>query len=300
MLAPTHGSLAGASGLWTASRSAKRRARGTVPFSGRVKRTKGSNLCAPRKSGQSPDRYDARHDVTGLRAARTSSGRLIGVVCGASCSSSAGSSRDAEQRLGEGVERLLALGLGRLDHHAPRGRSAGSRPSGRGSRSPAAAWRCPWPRCRARPCSLRGRGDELVHAAVAVRHGQDVLHARQQVVGVEHGVLGDAPQAVRARACGCSSRRAPARRRCRRSSARGRSTWAGRSRGGSRRRRATTTRRGQVRRQLLRPRRSGPAPGPPPPCGPLKVLCGLKCIMSAPKSPGRVMPRMAFMFAPSR
>ena len=31
----------------------------------------------------------------------------------------------------------------------------------------------------------------------------------------------------------------------------------------------------------------GPAPGPPPPCGPLNVLCGLKCIMSAPKSPGR-------------
>ena len=43
---------------------------------------------------------------------------------------------------------------------------------------------------------LGGRGDELVHAAVAVRHRQDVLHAAEQVVGVEHGVLGDAPQAV--------------------------------------------------------------------------------------------------------
>ena len=35
-----------------------------------------------------------------------------------------------------------------------------------------------------------------MHAAVALRHGQKVLHAAEQVVGVEHGVLADAPQAV--------------------------------------------------------------------------------------------------------
>ena len=45
--------------------------------------------------------------------------------------------------------------------------------------------------------SLRGRGHELVHAAVAVRHGQNVLHPRQQVVRIQHGVFGDPPQAVR-------------------------------------------------------------------------------------------------------
>ena len=43
----------------------------------------------------------------------------------------------------------------------------------------------------------------------------------------------------------------------------------------------------------------GPAPGPPPPCGWLKVLCRLKCMTSTPKSPGRVRPRIAFMLAPS-
>ena len=34
-------------------------------------------------------------------------------------------------------------------------------------------------------------------------------------------------------------------------------------------------------------------------CGPVNVLWTLKCIMSPPKSPGRVIPKMAFMFAPS-
>ena len=58
-------------------------------------------------------------------------------------------------------------------------------------------------------------------------------------------------------------------------------------------------RRRQIRRELFVHADRARA-GPPPPCGPLKVLCGLKCIMSAPKSPGRAMPRMAFMLAPSR
>ena len=44
----------------------------------------------------------------------------------------------------------------------------------------------------------------------------------------------------------------------------------------------------------------GPAPGPPQPCGVEKVLCVLKCMTSAPNSAGRVLPRMAFMLAPSR
>jgi len=39
-------------------------------------------------------------------------------------------------------------------------------------------------------------GDEFVHAAVALRNGQDVLHTAEQIIGVEHGVLGDGFEAV--------------------------------------------------------------------------------------------------------
>ena len=44
---------------------------------------------------------------------------------------------------------------------------------------------------------------------------------------------------------------------------------------------------------------TGPAPGPPPPCGVENVLCRLKCMTSMPWSPGRVTPSIAFRFAPS-
>ena len=43
----------------------------------------------------------------------------------------------------------------------------------------------------------------------------------------------------------------------------------------------------------------GPAPGPPPPCGWVNVLCRLKCTMSKPMSPGRARPMTALRFAPS-
>ena len=176
------------------------------------------------------------HRSTGFRAACTSSGRLIGVRV-----------RGVVQQLGRLLgdrgtaprRRRRASPCSRsrsARSSSPRGRSAGSRPSGRGSRSRAAAWRCPSPRRRARLFSFAADGDELVHAAVAVRHGQNVLHAAEQVVGVEHGVLATRAAGRPARACGCSSTSAPGRRRCRRSCAPGRSTWAGRSRGGSRRR----------------------------------------------------------------
>ena len=39
--------------------------------------------------------------------------------------------------------------------------------------------------------------------------------------------------------------------------------------------------------------------GPPPPCGPVKVLCKFKCTASKPISPGRTLSIMAFKFAPS-
>ena len=45
---------------------------------------------------------------------------------------------------------------------------------------------------------------------------------------------------------------------------------------------------------------TGPAPGPPPPCGVEKVLCRLMCIASMPRSPGRTRPTIALKFAPSQ
>ena len=131
----------------------------------------------------------------GWRAARTSSGRLIGVVCGASCSSVGIFFDHAEERFGEGVERFLAFGFGGLDHdrffHRERevdGRGVEAvveQPLGEVHRGDAFFG-----------FELRGRGDELVHAAVALRHGQEMLHAAEQVVGVEHGVFADAAEAV--------------------------------------------------------------------------------------------------------
>src|SRR3990172_4886282 len=44
---------------------------------------------------------------------------------------------------------------------------------------------------------------------------------------------------------------------------------------------------------------TGPAPGPPPPWGVVNVLWRLKWQTSKPKSPGRVIPRIAFRLAPS-
>src|SRR6478609_267996 len=44
----------------------------------------------------------------------------------------------------------------------------------------------------------------------------------------------------------------------------------------------------------------GPMPGPPPPCGMQNVLWRFKWQTSAPTSPGRASPTIAFMFAPSR
>jgi hypothetical protein len=45
---------------------------------------------------------------------------------------------------------------------------------------------------------------------------------------------------------------------------------------------------------------TGPAPGPPPPCGVEKVLCRLMCMASTPRSPGRTLPTMALKLAPSQ
>ena len=79
--------------------------------------------------------------------------------------------------------------------------------------------------------SFAADGDELVHAAVALRHGQEVLHAAEQIVGVEHGVLADAPQAVgavRADVAVGADEDADVAEEAR---GRGRSIWGGCSRG---------------------------------------------------------------------
>ena len=54
----------------------------------------------------------------------------------------------------------------------------------------------------------------------------------------------------------------------------------------------------QVRREM-RLDRTGPTPGPPPPCGMQKVLCRFRCETSQPYLPGLATPTSAFMFAPS-
>ena len=125
--------------------------------------------------------------------------RPKGVLCGASWSSSGGRFRffgDLDQGIRKGIQRVLVLGLGRLDHqrlvdderevvgrrmeiviHQPlgdiQGADAGS----------------------VRPLAF---GHELVHADAVVWDGIDTLQARLEVVGIQHGILGDLAQAVRA------------------------------------------------------------------------------------------------------
>ena len=41
-----------------------------------------------------------------------------------------------------------------------------------------------------------GTGDEFVHAAVAVRNFQEILDLAEQIIGVQHGVLGSLSQAL--------------------------------------------------------------------------------------------------------
>ena len=85
--------------------------------------------------------------------ARLRPGASYSVVCGA-VSRPRGRSRASRAIASitstNSIERLLALGLRRLDHHAPLRRRAGSRSSAGGCRSRAGAWRC-------RACARRAR-----------------------------------------------------------------------------------------------------------------------------------------------
>ena len=240
----------------------------------------------------------AFHRSTGSFAAWTSSGRLIGSVCGASCSISGVLVVDLQQRVGEGVERFLAFGLGRLDHQRfrhdqreidrRRVEAVVQQPLGdvHGADAPLAP-------------QLAGAGHELVHAAVAVRHLKMCLTPAQQIIGVQHRVFADLAQAVRPQradvAVAAHQHADVAEEAAHPADRLGPivvQPVAVAVLDDQRRRQDTAA---SCWRTAI-----GPAPGPPPPCGPVNVLWTLKCIMSAPKSPGRVMPRMAFMLAPSR
>ena len=198
---------------------------------------------------------------------------------------------DAEQRLGEGVERFFALGFGRLDHDR-----FGHRQREVDRRGVEAVVEQPLGEVHRRDAALglelRAAGDELVHAAIALRHGQEVLHAAEQVVGVEHRVLADAPQAVRAVradvAVGPQQHADVAEEGADAADGLGAvvvEASSGRGRGRGRRSLSdlcplasdlslTTIGAGKYGASVS-VTQIGPAPGPPPPCGPLKVLCGL-------------------------
>ena len=127
---------------------------------------------------------------------------------------------------------------------------------------------------------------ELVHAAISLRHRKDVLHAAQQVVGIEHRVFAHAPQSLGTVGADVAVRPHQHAHVAEKAA-------------------HAADRFGPIVIQAIAVAVAlddaapadtvpacavtaiGPAPGPPPPCGPLNVLCGLKCIMSAPKSPGR-------------
>ena len=198
------------------------------------------------------------------------------------------------------VERLLRLGLGRLDHQRLRRRAAGSRSSAGGSRSPSAAWRRP---ARFTPCSrLSVRADSTNSCLQMPVEGQvvGVLQPRQQVVRVQHRGLGGVADARRRRARGCRCRRAPARRSCRRSDF-SLPIESGRS-SSSHERAVVAPRAAPAPAGTARAPRSPPParrPGPPPPCGVENDLWVLKWTMSKPMSPGRDTPITAFRFAPS-
>ncbi len=170
----------------------------------------------------------------------------------------------------------LALGLGRLDHHrlSHRQREVDRRgveavvqqPLGDVHRRDALA----------RPFSCDGRGDELVHAAVALRHRENVLHTAEQVVGVEHRVFGSRVGAHRGRmradvAIGPHQHADVLPKKLPHAADRLRPVVTERIVVAIFRDDRAVGKYGET----FRSRRSDPRPGPPPPCGPLKVLCGL-------------------------
>ena len=131
-----------------------------------------------------------------LFAALTSSSRPTGVLCGASFSSSVslcGLAGDREHRVGELVERLLRLGLGRLDHQ----RLGDVQREVDRRRMEAVVHQPLRDVERAGPVLLleAARGEhELVHAEAVEGQVIRVLEAGEQVVGVQHGGLRHLPQ----------------------------------------------------------------------------------------------------------
>ena len=141
--------------------------------------------------------------ITGCFAAATSSRRRTGVVYGRlqrDLGVLGGLGEDRGDRLGEGVERLLGLGLGRLDHQrlvdqqrevdGRRVEAEVQQPLGEVERLDLQ-----------RPLHRAAGEDELVHAELAVGERQMLGDAqlpqpREQVVGVQHGGLGGVAQPV--------------------------------------------------------------------------------------------------------
>ena len=191
--------------------------------------------------------------------------------------------RDREHRVAERVERLLRLGLGRLDHQRlgddqrevdrRRVEAVVHQPLGDVERGDAVL-----------ALQVARREHELVHAEPVERQVVRVLEPREHVVRVQHGHLRHlaeprpvhADERVRAdedaeragEAAHLADRLRPVEVEAERLAVP--RTTAGTGRYGSRMSRTAI----------------GPPPGPPPPCGCENVLCRLMWTMSKPMSPG--------------
>ena len=132
---------------------------------------------------------------TSSRAALTSSSRRTGVSCGAlltSAGSLRASSAIALHRRDEGVERRLALGLGRLDHQ--RLRHDQRKIVGRRMKAVVEQPLADVERAHAGAVD-RAAADEFVHVDAVERHREGVAQLDAQIIGVEHRVLGICAQA---------------------------------------------------------------------------------------------------------
>ena len=198
---------------------------------------RGRPPAAPALSGSPGFSASGCQRTTGRLAAPASSRRRTGVVYGALRTLSGVLLRLLEDRaddVHEVVERLLGLGLGRLDHqrlvHEQREVDrrrvdlwSSSRLAMSSVLMPSFLWR-------------RGRQDELVHADAVEGIGRySPIAASAAPSGSWRSAprSRDARAARRRRASGCRRRSGRTRRSCPGSRAAGRSTWAGRSRGRS-------------------------------------------------------------------
>ena len=216
--------------------------------------------------------------------------------------------QDLRDRVGERVERLLRLRLGRLDEQrlvdeqreVDRRRVVAvvEQPLGEVERLDLQL------ALHRRAGQARTRACRASRRRAAAGRRRRLAQPREQVVRVEHRGLGRVLQPLGAERAdvrvGAHERPVVALEAAQ---AADRLRLVGRQVEGRlvpfRRRRCARSAGSSGTARCGRTPRSGPQPGPPPPCGCVNVLCRLKWTMSKPMSPGRVRPMTALRFAPS-